>query len=34
MEGIMKDKSIIMRIAVIVVAIALFAGFIILPLIS
>ncbi len=30
----MKDKSIIMRIAVIVVAIALFAGFIILPLIS
>lgn len=30
----MKDKSIIMRIAVIVVSIALFAGFIILPLIS
>ncbi len=30
----MKDKSIFMRIAVIVVAVALFAGFIILPLIS
>lgn len=30
----MKDKSIFMRIAVIIVAVALFAGFIILPLIS